>query len=328
MGLTPAFKVIANQTDITRQIQSRLLSITVIDVIETNADTLDIRLDDANHDIELPQTGAELEVHLGYKENGLRYMGKFTVDEIELSGPPNTMSIRAKAADMLQSLKAPKTRKWQRPGKQPERIKLTEIIQAIADEHRMSAKVSQDFQSLSYEVLNQTKESDLNFLTRLAREAGATFKPANGALLFVKRGKAKSASGQDLPTIKLHPTDVITWRITIAERGSFHSVQAEYRDHDKGETIKVTVGEGEPVFKLRSKYKDAGSAAKAAESKLEVFTRGRSQLEFECLGRSDFQAGAFVEVERFRSGVDGRYVIQQVEHEVGDGGYLCKTVSG
>ncbi|WP_018694576.1 hypothetical protein [Algicola sagamiensis] len=48
--------------------------------------------------------------------------------------------------------------------------------------------------------------------------------------------------------------------------------------------------------------------AKAAESKLEVFTRGRSQLEFEC----------------FRSGVDGRYVIQRVAHEVGDGGYSCR----
>ena len=39
-------------------------------------------------------------------------MGAYTVDELELSGPPQTLTIRARAADLRQSLKAPKTRAW------------------------------------------------------------------------------------------------------------------------------------------------------------------------------------------------------------------------
>ena len=39
-------------------------------------------------------------------------MGLYTVDELELSGPPDTLTIRAKAANIRSSLKEHKTRAW------------------------------------------------------------------------------------------------------------------------------------------------------------------------------------------------------------------------
>jgi phage protein D len=44
-----------------------------------------------------------LEISLGDGENQLTRMGLYIVDEIEHSGPPNTITVRGKAADMRTS---------------------------------------------------------------------------------------------------------------------------------------------------------------------------------------------------------------------------------
>jgi len=75
VGLTPAFKVMAESQDITRKIGDRLLSLTVTDNAGIQSDTVEIRLDDKHHELILPRTGAELEVSLGYKESGVERMG-------------------------------------------------------------------------------------------------------------------------------------------------------------------------------------------------------------------------------------------------------------
>ncbi|MEA3411805.1 MAG: hypothetical protein U9R74_09720 [Pseudomonadota bacterium] len=54
----------------------------------------------------LPRTGARLEVAIGYRETGLFDMGQNMVDKVEASGPPDTITVRAKAADMLATMKA------------------------------------------------------------------------------------------------------------------------------------------------------------------------------------------------------------------------------
>ena len=86
------------------------MSLTVSDRAGLHTDTVEIRLDDREGHIDLPNKGAELKVSIGDKEQGLVQMGLYTVDEIELSGPPDTLIIRAKAANMRSSLKEHKTR--------------------------------------------------------------------------------------------------------------------------------------------------------------------------------------------------------------------------
>jgi len=50
----------------------------------------------------MANTGAELEIFLGYKENLLVRMGLFIVDEVSVESPPQSMIVRARAraADM------------------------------------------------------------------------------------------------------------------------------------------------------------------------------------------------------------------------------------
>ena len=125
--MTPAFRIIVDRhQDVTAAIRERLLSLRVSDEEGYNSDAVEIRLDDRGGTVELPRRGAELTVELGYDkvpeselrkgllEPGRVPMGRYTVDEVELSGPPATLAIRAKAADMRAALKQRRTRSWQR----------------------------------------------------------------------------------------------------------------------------------------------------------------------------------------------------------------------
>ena len=47
--------------------------------------------------VSLPSRGASIEVLLGYSGTALTRLGRYTVDEVELSGPPDTLVIRGKA---------------------------------------------------------------------------------------------------------------------------------------------------------------------------------------------------------------------------------------
>lgn len=90
----------------------RLISIELTDNRGLEADQLDITLSD--HDVLLatPPRGATLHLWLGWSDAGLVDKGTYTVDETEHSGAPDTLSIRARSADLCGGLKVKKERSW------------------------------------------------------------------------------------------------------------------------------------------------------------------------------------------------------------------------
>ena len=94
------YKILAGQTDMNAAIHNRLLSLDLTDEAGYQSDSLEIRLDDRDGKIKLPRRGVTLDVRLGFKEVGLAEMGLFTVDEVEVKGPPATLTVRARSADL------------------------------------------------------------------------------------------------------------------------------------------------------------------------------------------------------------------------------------
>ena len=312
--MTPAFQILADSRDITEKIADRLLALTITDEAGIQSDTVEIRLDDRDDAIELPRTGAELMISIGYRETGLAKMGLYTVDEISLSGPVRTMAIRAKAANMPQSVKAPKTRPW-------DEITLGDLVSAIAGEHGLTPRVGTELAGINLPHLDQTEESDLHLLTRLAQQFDAVAKPAGGMLLLVKRGQAKSATGKTIPEVILRPDELSSWQATLAERGRYGSVIAEWHDKSAAKREMVQAGDGDPIFQLRRSYPDAEQALSATEAKLASLSRGTGSLEVTLPGNPNLMAEGSVKLTVFRSGIDGRWLINRVTHSISSQGY-------
>ena len=179
--MQPTFLILADRTDITRAVADRLLELVVTDEAGLSSDALRLTLDDRRRAdgaiAQLPKIGTVLEVSLSYAGRAWVAMGKFIVDEIEIRSPPATLSVSAKAADMVGPFRSPKTRSW-------EAATLGALVSAIAAEHRYQAKIDPELGAIAVLHLDQTAESDMALLTRLAAKHDAVAKPVAGFLVL------------------------------------------------------------------------------------------------------------------------------------------------
>ncbi len=316
--MTPAYNILADHQDITSAIRDRLLSLTLTDKAGMKSDTVELRLDDRDGHVALPRKGAELNVSLGY-EQALVKMGLYVVDELELSSPPATMVIRAKAANMRASLKAHKTRAF-------DKTTLGTVVKTLAAEHGLEARVGDALADMSLSHLDQTEESDLHLLTRLARQYDAVAKPAGGYLLFVPRGEAKSASGKTLPDIALGPHQVSDYRVTLADRDKYGAVIAKWHNTTSGEHTEIKTGEGKPIYTLRHTYPDAETASAAARARLDTLNRGQAKISLTVTpGNPYLAAEAKLTLTGFRDGINGHWIATQVDHALSNNGYATRV---
>ncbi|HCF2992752.1 TPA: phage late control D family protein, partial [Pseudomonas aeruginosa] len=110
--MKPIFRVIADKADITARINDRLLLLRTVDKPGMESDEFELRIDDRDGAVVLPERGASVEIQIGYDGRGLTRIGIYTVDEVELSGPPDTIVIRGKASSMRGSGKTIRDGGW------------------------------------------------------------------------------------------------------------------------------------------------------------------------------------------------------------------------
>ena len=313
--MTPDFRIRANGADITAIIRERLVALTTTDALDEESDTCELTID-ARPGIAPPSTGVVLDLELGYRESGLALMGSYTVAEIERTGPPDVLTARGAAADLLGGLKAPRTRSWDFPT-------IGALVAEIAGEHGLVPQVEPSLRGVVLPHIDQISESDLNLLRRLAdQQVDVVAKPANGRLLFVRRQALAAAEAQRGPAIRILRTETVQYRLTRADRGEYAAVTAQWHDVSTAEPQTVTVGEEDgQVFALPQLFPDEASAHNAAATKLRELQRGTGTGEVTlALGRPGLAADAPILLDGWGEGIDGSWVATRVEHSLSGSG--------
>lgn len=306
-----AWRIIADGHDVTGRFQDRLISLTLIDEAGQKSDSAEITLDDRDYRIALPEVGAKLTIALGLV-GALVEIGTYVVDEISGALAPDLVTIRARAADMLGAIRARRTRSWKE-------VTLEDIVKTIAGQYRLTPQISDSLKAQFYAYLAQTAESDLNLLTRLAKDLDAVAKPAGGALLVVKRGEAKAANGTDLPVFPIHRHQIRSGSWTLTGRGRYGRVTAEWAERDTATVHKVTAGKGEPERILRHRYPTQADASRAAQAALSRSHRGSGSLSIELGGfYGDLMAEANVNLLGIKPELAGQWLITRVTHRLTD----------
>lgn len=327
MGLTgqvkPDYRLTANQQDITETIKKRLVSLRYTDEAGMESDVLEITLSDHDPDnpIEVPPTGAELELFLGY-DGDLDRIGMFVCDEVEISGWPGEMTIRARAAPFdlskggLASLQTQKTRSWAKG------TLLGSMAKKIADEHKMAPAIADILSKVVLPHIDQADESDLHFLGRVVKKYDGIVKPAAGKLILAKLGSAKSVSGLFLDSVTLTPGEVSRFRVVTSKRETAGMVVAYWHAVKSAKRHEVKVGKGEPVKRLKMYYPTQEMALAAARTELDKRERKQTTVSVTLPGRTDLVAEARMFLEGFRDGVDGEWSITRAEHTLDGSGFV------
>jgi len=308
--------MVADRADITAAIADRLISLKVTDEAGFKSDTLTFDLDDRDGIIALPRHGASLQVWLGYVETGLSPVGVFVVDEVTLSGFPQTLSVSAKAADMTGDIKESQTRSF-------DNITLGALVKTVAGEHGLTGKVDGALAGVLFTHLDQTAESNLHLITRLAKQHNGVAKVTNDTLIVAAAGQSRSMSGASLPTIAINKWDVSDYHASLTDREKYAAVTATYHDKSEAKTISVSTSDQKPALILRHTYDDKASAVRAAKDKLDSLEQGRNTLDVSlAMGNPALGAESALVLNGFRPGISGpTWTVTRVEHQFSNAGF-------
>ena len=339
--MQPRFRIHADSVEITAAIRDRLIELVITDEAGIQSDELKLTLDDRRREdgaiAELPKIGTVLTVSLGYAETTVVAMGRFIVDEVEIRSPPATLTVSAKAADMVGPFRSPKTRSW-------DATTLGQLVETIAAEHRYEPKIDPELGAIAIPHLDQTEESDMALLTRLAAKHDAVAKPVAGFLVLARQGATKTLTGQALPTIHLPASALAEWRYRHAARkpGGSGATQAAstptpptppttatggtkayWWDFEKGERREVTTGQP-PFEEIRYVHATEAEAKAAAATKKNRGERGQGELSFSLPGDPRLAAEGRLSIS-LRPGIPTDWRIKRVEHRLGTQGYTTQV---
>ncbi|MFK3720348.1 phage late control D family protein [Pseudomonas fulva] len=307
--MKPSFRIVADGRDITALINDRLLLLRTLDKPGMDSDEFELRVDDRNQAVTLPKRGANIEAFMGYEGQALVRLGSYQVDQVEVTGPPDTITLRGKASDMRGSGKTTRSGSW-------ENVPLAQIVSDLAA--RNGWKPGCSVQTKVARV-DQRNESDFNFITRLARQYDCTAKVGDGQLLVMPRQGGSTPGGKVFGAVTIQRSDVNRYSFRLGDRTTQKAVKTQHQDKKTGALKVVELGndeapEGLPaVHTDRHIYPDKGAAEQAAKARLAAFNRSTAGVRLEMLGRTDLFAERSINAQGFKSGLDGEYLVDSVE---------------
>jgi phage protein D len=259
-----------------------------------------------------------LRVSLGWSDTGVIDKGSFTVDEVEHAGAPDVLTIRARSASMTKEMGERIERSWHGET-------LGAIIRKIAGKHSLKPAIADALSKVLIAHIDQTHESDMSFLTRLAKRYDAVMNVKDSNLLFMPIGHGTTASGKKLESIELTRASGDSHRYHVAERENYAGVRAHYHATGRAKRKSVVVGgeNNHSIKVLPETYATEAEARAAATAELNRTKRCQATLDYTlALGRPDLYPELPVYLSGFKPQVDDEsWLVKRVKHSVGDGGF-------
>ena len=120
-----------------------------------------------------------LTLFLGWKGFALVGKGSFNVDAVVHRGAPDTVTVRARSADFRGSLNSRREESWHD-------TTLGGVAEAIAARNKLGSSVAPELANIPLPHVDQSQESDIKFLTRLAERNGSEVSVKAGKLLLAR----------------------------------------------------------------------------------------------------------------------------------------------
>ncbi|MEC7119009.1 MAG: contractile injection system protein, VgrG/Pvc8 family [Pseudomonadota bacterium] len=318
------FKLTIEGIDRTTTVQNRLIDLSLTDKRGLEADELSLTLSDHDAALPLPTKGNTIQLWLAAPDSQLVNMGSYVIDEAEHSGSPDQMTIKAKSADMKGTLKVKRSESHHRTS-------MGDLARKYADRHQLQLSISDEVAAIPISHLDQTRESDMNVLSRLAREHDLVATVKQGRLTVIKAAQGKSASGRALPSITLTRASGDQHRYSRADRNTdYDGATASYHDPKTGKTETIHVDQqGKTQTSIHKPLLLSKPAASAEQAKTRATAKAqqvkRQVATFEltlATGRPDIKPETPIRVQGFRPYIDQhRWTTEEVTHRLSGSGY-------
>jgi len=318
--------------DATSYLSPSLLSFSYTDNASGKADSLQIELQDREGKWAgawAPKKGTEIKASFrcmdwfGEGQHGGLNCGSFKVDEKDLSGPPDKISLKAVSASLSGGLRETfRDKSW-------EGHTLKGVADEIAGVHGLS--LVYEAPELTFARQDQREESDLAFISRLAGQRGINVKVHDDKLVLygAKEADARPAGlvisktgGQFSPK---------SYRLKEKSEGTaFTGCVVSYRDPDtqqvhswsfdaKGNRVESAASDAQKVWAVNKRVESEAEARKMAQDALRAKNQGEHTGSLEIMGHPGLVAGMTLSLVGFPEDYDGSYFVEKAEHKIGSG---------
>lgn len=252
--------------------------------------------------------------------------GEFTIDEVEFSGPPTQVRIKALTSAMTTGLRdSRKSRAWQNSSFQ-------NVAGQIAEEHNLELQYDGD--PCSFERKDQRSDSDLGFLNRQCRENGFNCKVHDGKLVI--RDARKAEMQEPVLTIPMKgmmysPTSW-SFKTSSADTG-YTEAKSVYTDPKKGKTHTAVVeaersgdqyDEADKSITLDGRTESPADAARKAKAKLQDKNGKENTCSIDMMGCPSLYAGQVISLTGYGT-FSGNYLIKKLTHKFSSSGYTTSA---
>ena len=301
--------------DISRDIGPFVLSFSYTDHEGGKADDLQIRLEDREGLWKLnwlPRKGAVLKAFITSNFSRVQTQltcGTFAIDEIEPSGPPDTVTLKAVSSLTAKSLKREKkSRSW-------ENVPLSLLADQIAKEHGLIIFYDVD-EVVNFTRVDQRRESDLAFLKRLSDDNDLSLK-ISGEKIIIFEGK-KLEDAAPVFFITRGKSKISRYGFSSKTHDIYRACEITYFDADeKEDRVYSYVPPNPPVvgqiLKINQRVESRAEAVRIAKLKLRRKNKHEIKADFELMGDTVLLAGLTGTISGWGS-FDGKYIIEEAGH--------------
>ena len=258
--------------------------------------------------------------------------GQFELDSVDASGPPNTITIKATALPYsVQIRQTEKSKAW-------ESYTLSGIANEMASVSGMACMFLAT-KDPSYSRVEQRKQSDIAFLSKLCHEAGISLKATNNLIVLFDQEDYEKKN--PVLTIARGSGSYTKHKLNAGTAGTqYASCRVSYTDPGTGKCIEATVkvedyndkAKNNQQLEITAKVASVAEAKTKAEKYLRLHNKYAKTATFTLPGNPDIVAGVTAMLTGWGAW-DGKYIVEQAAHSVGSSGYttqvkLRKTLEG
>lgn len=337
-----AEKVLARRTavsiafggvDITADIKPYFLKLTYTDDTDDLADDLKIEVQDRDgvwvehwlQEAVEAAAGNRLSISAmitpeNWMKAGYLKTGTFELDRVDASGPPATVTINATSLAFSGSLRQTKKSKaW-------ESCSLRGIASEIAAGGGMGC-LYESGTNPSYDRVEQTNQSDIEFLKKLCQDAGISIKATDGKIVLYDQA-AYEAKAPVLTIEKGVKGGYTKYKLSSGSADTrYAKCRVRWMDPTTGTCIEGTAEDGdvsgEQCLEVKARVASVGEAQTLALKHLRLHNKLAKTVTFTLPGDVGLVAGVTILLKGW-GGWDGKYIVTRAVHTVGRDGYTTQ----
>lgn len=306
-----------NGKNVTDDITRCLSSLTYTDVASGETDTISLVLaDEKNKWINgwFPQEEDYIEVEINQlnwtkpDDNKKVNCGKFLIDDYSFVGPPDAFNLKGIASPINTDFTSTTQNKtWNKT-----------TIKGIALTLAKKAGIKLVFDADDYGIqkIEQSNQSDMNFLFSTCESYGYAMKIYNSKLIIFKEEAYEKKKSID----EVDKSECSGYELNGTLVGTYHGVNIKYTDTKTNKTLSYSYNpvKGSRILKINEKAENLKDAELKAKARLRKANKEARTITLELKGNTKYCAGACVDITGFGK-FNGKYYIDKTIHSFNNG---------